>query len=86
MGRSITAQGNALGINERSQPQALKGRVTISPKGATYHSPGQRPGNHEAVTTSSPEGARRRSVNFQEGYRRLLQTYGVKYDERYAGD
>src|ERR1035437_9697199 len=30
-GRPTSAQGNALGINEQSQPQALKGRATLSP-------------------------------------------------------
>jgi hypothetical protein len=70
-----------------SRPQALKGRATLmSPNGAIHPSPGQRPGNQRAITTSSPEGARCRSLNFQEGYPKFLQTYGVKYDERYAGD
>ena len=30
----------------------------MSPEGATYLSPGQRPGNQGAVTAASPEGAR----------------------------
>ena len=30
-GRRPSAQGNALGVKERPQPQALKGRATLSP-------------------------------------------------------
>src|ERR1035441_272255 len=36
-GRPISAQGNALGINEQSQPQALKGRATLSPQIGRAH-------------------------------------------------
>ena len=66
-----------------SRGAPIKTRATIvNPEGAIHPSPGQRPGNQGAVTTSSPEGA----VNSQEGYRKFLQTYAVHYDERYAWD
>jgi hypothetical protein len=60
--------------------------LSLSPKGATYHSPGQRPGvNTESLKSLRPEGARQLKP-MPQSLSRFLQTYGVEYDERYVWD
>jgi len=63
-GPVLQVRGFLLSIGDKQQtlkPGLLEPATTappfLSPKGATHHSPGQRPGDHGALTAPSPERA-----------------------------
>ncbi|MCC5806641.1 MAG: IS200/IS605 family transposase [Opitutales bacterium] len=67
----------------QNRDSALSGFHWQSGYGAFSISPGHKDAVRQYIAN---QAGHHRTVSFQEEYRRLLDTYGIEYDERYVWD